>query len=251
MNHHLLKLRARHPIDALEEKAILSLCSEFRSYSRGTVFVKRGEYLNCSTLVLEGVICRYKDLSNGKRQISELHVPGDFADLHSYTLKRLDHDLMALTRCEVALVPHDRIGRMIEEHPRLGRIFWFLTTLDAAINREWELSLGQRSGVARLAHLFCEMNVRLRLVGLSDGKVIPFELTQSELAECTGMTVVHVNRCLRDLRNGGMVTFRDGKIILDDLSALSALAEFNPDYLYLDGGFAALEPGPAAGVDYS
>jgi CRP-like cAMP-binding protein len=248
MDLHVLRLRARHHIGDEEEKLIRSLVLENRVHPRGTVLVKRGEYLNCSTLLLDGIIGRYKDLRNGKRQISELHVPGDFADLHSYTLKRLDHDVMALTRCEVAMVPHEHIQAMTEAHPRLGRIFWFLTTLDAAINREWELSLGQRSALARLAHLFCEMNVRLGLVGLTDGKTVPFSLTQTELSECVGLTVVHVNRCLRELRIRGMATFRDGSLVIEDLSALMALAEFNPDYLYLDGGFTAQESGLPEGT---
>ena len=123
--------------------------------------IRAGQELDFSTLLLDGLLCRYKDLRDGSRQISELHVAGDFADLHSFTLKHLDHSVMALTRCRLAIAPHDRIKAVIRDHPHLARMFWFMTNLDAAIHREWVLSLGRRSAPSRTAHLFCELRLRL------------------------------------------------------------------------------------------
>lgn len=235
IDRHIMKLRARHEISAAEEAALKSAVSEQREYPADHVFARRSELLEHSTVLLEGIVCRYKDLRNGERQISELHVAGDFADLHSFTLKKLDHNVMTLTPCAVGIVPHDQLRRITEQHPHLTRILWFSTNLDAAIHREWELSLGRRSALSRLANLLCELHVRLTIVGLANESGYDLPLTQSELAECLGLTPVHVNRTLRELREGNLATFTRGKVSLLDIPGLRRVAEFDPAYLYLDG----------------
>ncbi|HKY80026.1 MAG TPA: Crp/Fnr family transcriptional regulator, partial [Sphingobium sp.] len=132
----------------------------------------------------------------------------------------------------IARVPHDHIRQMIEDWPRLARLYWFSTNLDASINREWELSLGQRSAAARLAALFCELNLRLEIIG-RDGLRFLLGMNQSELADSLGMTAVHVNRTLRLLRDQGLLTYRRGDAHILNLEGLKALAEFDPRYLYL------------------
>jgi len=179
-------------------------------------------------------MCRYKDLAGGQRQIAELHVAGDFADLHSFTLKRLDHNVLTLTPCRIAVVPHERIAEITERLPHLTRVLWFATNLDAAIHREWELSLGRRSALARVAHLFCELQVRLGIVGLADETGYDLRLTQTDIAECLGLTSVHVNRTLKELRESGLVEFRNWRVRILDRKELERVAEFAPDYLYLE-----------------
>jgi CRP-like cAMP-binding protein len=149
-------------------------------------------------------------------------------------LKRLDHNIMALTACRIAIVPHERLTRLTEEHPHLTRMYWFSTTLDAAIHREWELSLGRRSALSRTAQFFCEMHVRLGLVGLADRSGYPLGITQIDLAECLGMTSVHINRTLKELREQGVVEFRRGRVAIGDLDGLRRVAEFDPAFLYLE-----------------
>jgi CRP-like cAMP-binding protein len=231
---HLLKLRARDEVTLEEERAIRAAVSETREYPADRTFIRAGEELSVSILMLEGLACRYKDLRDGQRQISELHVAGDFADLHSFTLKRLDHNLMALTPCRVAVVPHDRLRDITERFPHLTRLYWFMTNLDAAIHREWELSLGRRSALARAAHLFCELHVRLGVVGLTDGDSYDLALTQTDLAECLGLTPVHVNRTLKTLRARSLVEFRGRRVVIQDQAGLRQVAEFDPSYLYLE-----------------
>ena len=131
-----------------------------------------GKTLHVSTLLLDGLICRFKDLSQGQRQITELHVAGDFADLHSFTLKHLDHAVMTLTPAAVLEVPHTQLREVLDRFPHLTRVYWFNTNLDAAIHREWELSLGRRTAIQRTAHLFCELQMRLGIVGLNGFIVI-------------------------------------------------------------------------------
>jgi CRP-like cAMP-binding protein len=234
IERHLAKLRARDDLSAEEEAAIRGAVSEIRDYPSDRTFIRAGEELNHSTILLDGLMARHKDLREGQRQITELHVGGDFADLHSFTLKRLDHHVMTLTPCRAAIVPHDNLRMITERFPHLTRVYWFATNLDAAIHREWELSLGRRSAIARLAHLFCELHVRLGVVGLADGLEYDLSLTQAELSECLGLTSVHINRTLKELREQELVEFRGNRVVIADLAGLRRLAEFDPAYLYLE-----------------
>lgn len=233
IGRHLQKLRLRDTIDATEEAALRGTILDTVSHPAGRTIVRAGEDLNYSTLLLDGLIARFKDLRNGQRQITHVHVPGDFADLHGFTLKRLDHALLALTPCTIARASHARLREITETMPHLTRVMWFSTNVDAAIHREWEVSLGRRSAIQRAAHLFCELQVRLGVVGLADAGGYALEISQAELAECLGLTAVHVNRVLRDLRERGLVEFRGGRVSLHDFPGLRRLAEFDPGYLYL------------------
>lgn len=228
-----MKLRARHPISAEEEEAIRAAISDVRDYPADRTFIRAGEPLEFSTLLLDGLMCRHKDLRDGQRQITEVNVAGDFADMHSYTLKHLDHNIMTLSPCRVAILLHEDARALFESHPRLHDIYWFGTNLDAAIHREWALSLGRRDARSRTANLFCELRVRLAVVGLADETGYALDLTQADMAECLGLTSVHVNRVLKELRESGIVEFRGGRVLIVDLPALERAAEFDPSYLYL------------------
>ncbi len=230
---HLKKLRLRAAISADEERVIHGLVAESRRSRADTVLVKAGQPLNVSMLVLDGWLVRSKDLPSGERQVMEIHLPGDFADLHGFTLKQLDHDLIAITECVIGYVPHERLMELTEKHPRLARIYWLSTNIDAAITREMALSLGQRSAISRMAHSFCELHTRLAIIGRTDGDTFEFPLTQRELGECLGLTVVHVNRTLQELRRRGLVQAENRHVTITDRRGLEAVAEFDPTYLQL------------------
>lgn len=234
IDKHLLKLRARDDISAEEEQAIRDAVGAPIDFPADITIIPAGKILENSTLLLSGIMCRYKDLSQGQRQITELHVAGDFVDLHSFTLKFLDHSIMTLTPCRAVHVPHEKLRQITERHPHLTRVYWFATNLDSAIHREWEVSLGRRSALQRTAHLFCELQVRLAIVGLADVHGYALPIIQATLAECLGLTSVHVNRVLRDLRERELVEFRGGRVSIRDLAGLQAVAEFDPAFLYLD-----------------
>lgn len=230
----LANVQARDDVSSRELAVLKELATETEKIPARHVMVKRGEPLNRSVLLTQGLMCRYKDLRNGRRQISALHIAGDFLDLHGFTLKKLDHSVMALTDCRVVYVPHERLETLTAEHPHLTRLLWLLTNVDAAIHREWELSLGQRTGPARAAQLFCELHARLTVVGLVRGSCFDFRINQAELGECLGMTGVHANRVLRTLRERGLADFRNGVVTLLDLAGLQRLADFDPAYLYIE-----------------
>lgn len=231
---HLRMLRVRDDVSAEEEAVLRAMITETREIPAKANFIRGGQRLSSSTLLLEGMVCRYKDLRDGRRQISGMHLAGDFVDLHAFTLKRLDHHLMTMTQCKVAIVPHERLMALSENHPHLSRLYWFCTNMDAASHREWELSLGRRSAIARVAHLLCELRVRFEIVGMTDGQTFALPLTQVDIAECVGLTSVHVNRTVRQLRERRLANVQRGEVEILDRPGLEMLAEFDPAYLYLE-----------------
>lgn len=231
---HLRMLRVRDDVSVEEEAVLRALISETREVPAKVNFIRAGQRLSSSTLLIEGMMSRHKDLRDGERQITDLHLAGDFVDLHGFTLKRLDHHLMTMTPCKVAIVPHERLKALSEDHPHLSRLYWFCTNMDAASHREWELSLGRRSAIARVAHLLCELRVRFEVVGMTEGLAFALPLTQVDLAECVGLTPVHVNRTVRQLRERGLADVRRGHVEILDLLGLETLAEFDSGYLYLE-----------------
>jgi CRP-like cAMP-binding protein len=233
IERHFAKLRVRGTLSLEEEEAIRGAVSEYRDFPADRTVVPAYVEQDHSTLLLSGIMCRYKDLRSGARQITELHVAGDFADLHSFTLKYLDHEVITMTPCRAALVPHEAIRQITEAFPNLARLYWFGTNLDAVIHREWEVSLGRRSARAKLAALLSELHLRLQIVGLADQRSYDLPLTQTDLAECMGLTNVHVNRTLRELRDDGLVEFQGGRVTILDRPGLWRAGEFDPRYLYL------------------
>ncbi len=231
---HLRKLRQRTTVSAEEEQIITALVAGVREVRPDQAVVRAGEELSSSFLLLDGWIARSKDLAGGERQITELNLAGDFVDLHGFTLKRLDHDLRSLTPCRLGVVPHERLRALTEEYPRLARIYWLMTNIDAAIHREWALSLGQRSALSHMAHLFCELCVRLDVTGLVENAAYDFPLTQREVAECLGLTVVHANRTIQELRRRGLIALESRRVRILDRPRLEQLSEFEPHYLSLE-----------------
>lgn len=230
----LLKLRARDVISSEEAKVLRDSIAEIRAFPANTVIVRAGMPLTVSTLLIDGVVCRYSDLADGQRQIMELHVAGDFVDLHSFLLKHLEHNVGSLTPVRLAIVPHEALRLITQDHAHLTRTLWFSTLLDAATHREKILSVGRRPAVARIAHLMCELFLRLGVVGLAGPDRFRLTLTQAELADATGLTSIHVNRMLKQLRDEGLMTFRGGEVVIQDWGGLQRIAGFDPRYLYLE-----------------
>ncbi|HYG30572.1 MAG TPA: Crp/Fnr family transcriptional regulator [Allosphingosinicella sp.] len=230
----LLKLRARDEVSEREEQVLRDAVAGSEEFQAGRNMVRAGAPLSQSMLVAEGLVARFKDLSDGQRQIQEIHVGGDFTDLHGFLLKQLEHNVGALTRVRVALVPHDAIRRITEEEPHLTRLLWFSTLIDSAIQREKILSVGRRPALSRLAHLLCELRVRLDVVGLASDGSFALPITQLDLGDATGLTSVHVNRMLKQLRDDRLVTFRGGQVTIHDWPRLQKVGEFDTGFLYLD-----------------
>jgi CRP-like cAMP-binding protein len=218
-----------------EERAVLEgAISEVRSIDARATIVSAGDPLSNSTLLIDGFMCRYLDDREGMRQLVAVQVPGDFVDLHAYPLKTLDHDVATLTAATVAIVPHRALDGINATMPELTRKLWFSTLLDAAIHRAWLFRLGRLDAVGRVAHFLSETNARLLPVGLSDGSRFALGITQNDIAEICGITNVHANRVLRQLREEGLCVFRSSLVDILDVRGLARRGQFNPDYLYID-----------------
>jgi CRP-like cAMP-binding protein len=225
----------RTPVLSDDERTALEAAAATTiNYAVKRVIVRERAPLTHCTLLLNGFVERYKDTPDGRRQILAIHVPGDFVDLHSYPLKYLEHSVAALTPVTVATFPHEAIRALTGSSATLTELLWRSTLIDAAINREWIVSVGARGAAVRLAHLFCEMFVRLERIGLTRERDYDFPVTQIDLADACGLTAVHANRMLRQLRERGLVEFRQGLVRILDWDGLRDHGEFDPAYLYLD-----------------
>ena len=220
-------------LDATERAAIENAVSEVRSLPPRTVMIEAGEPLRHSALIIEGMLCRYISDRDGLRQLVGLHIPGDFVDLHSYALTYLEHDIASVTQARVAIVPHDRLHDLVADQV-LARKLWFSTLLDAAMHRVWLFRVGRLDAMGRVAHFLCETNARLCAVGLSDGTRFALDLTQTDLAEICGVTSIHMNRILRQLREEGLCVVRSSYVEILQPDRLAARGQFDSSYLYLD-----------------
>lgn len=217
-----------------EEKEIVEgLVSHVREFAPGEEFIRQGIHPSESALILEGFAARVQILKSGKRQFTALHISGDFVDLHSLLLKVMDHGVVALSPVRTAAVPHKKLRRLTETHPHLARLLWLSTVVDAAIHRAWLAAMGRRSTAGQIAHLICELYVRLSAVERAQDYSFSLPITQADLGDMLGKSTVHVNRALQVLRRDGLVTWKDRKVTILDWERLVRVADFDSTYLSL------------------
>jgi CRP-like cAMP-binding protein len=236
--HNILirKLRSISPLSADEKECLATLPLSSTSVPADQDIVREGDRPSESCLVVEGFVCRYKLTDTGKKQIFSFHLPGDIPDLQSLHLKVMDHSLMTLTPSKLAFIPHESLRRLMHQCPRVADVFWRDTLIDAAVFREWMIGIGRRSAETRIAHLLCEVLVRMRAVGLANGHACDLPITQAELADALGLSTVHVNRTLQELRGKGLITLKGSLLTVVDWDGLKSAGEFDPTYLHLNDG---------------
>jgi len=222
-----------------ERRALEGAISHTQTFPAGHVVVRQGVPVSISTLLVQGLMTRHVDAPDGKRHLVAIHIPGDFVDLHAYALKKLDHDVAALTDVTVAIFKHESLERLQEVGNHLTRRLWFLTLLDAAMHRQWIYRLSSLNATQRVAHFLCETNARLLTIDASDGSTFALPMTQADIGEVCSLTNVHVNRVLRELRELGLCQFRASRVHITNLKGLIAKALFDPEYLYLNRQIAA------------
>jgi CRP-like cAMP-binding protein len=234
LKHPLISaLEARDRLSAAERDILLTMAARERSVPAKEDIVREGTRPQDSCLVLSGLSARYHILADGRRQITAIHVRGDFVDLHSLLLGTMDHGVVALTDCRVAFVPHAVLRDITETQPHLTRLLWLLTLIDAAIHRRWIVAAGRLQAPGQLAHLICELYTRLDLVGAASNLSFEFPVSQVELSDALGLSSVHVNRTLRELRDRGLITWENSQVTITNWAGLKACAEFDPTYLNL------------------
>jgi CRP-like cAMP-binding protein len=221
---------------AEERKAIAGVTGKISEFASGDDIVRRGDLTGGVKLVVEGFACRYKLLDDGRRQILAYLIPGDFCDLNLFLLDRVEHSTAAMTRTRVAFISQNDVLALTDKFPNLTRALWRSTLLDEAITSEWVVNLGQRTAYERMAHLFCELFYRMRSINGVTGNSYALPITQAALGDTVGLSNVHVNRTIQELRAQGLISFRGGVITVNDLPALERVGFFSADYLHLDGG---------------
>ena len=232
-NPLLMKLRQTTPLSPHAESAIVKAMSRYKVIPAHQEVVWEGHRPSSSRILLDGVMCRYTALPDGKRQILSFLLAGDFCDLSGFVEGWLDHAVGTLAPCTVAAIDHESLTELINEYPPIGDALWRETLRDAAICRAWIASLGRRSAYERLAHLFCEVALRLESVGMKRRTGYDFVVTQVDLGDALGLSVVHVNRMLQQLRFENVITYQGNTFAIHNWARLTQIAGFNPAYLHL------------------
>ncbi|MDB5693252.1 MAG: Crp/Fnr family transcriptional regulator [Alphaproteobacteria bacterium] len=230
------RFETRAPLTDLDLAAIRALPFTYRTLDAAAYLIREGEPPENCALLLSGFAYRHKVTGEGERQILSVHMTGEFLDMQNSFLDVADHNVQALTRMEVALVPVPALRRLVETHPLVGRAMWIDTLIDSAIFREWIVNVGRRDALSRLAHLLCEFALRLEAAGLAADRRYELPMTQEQLADATGLTAVHINRVLKELGRLGLITRDKRAVEIIDWDRLRSVGDFSARYLHIDGG---------------
>lgn len=227
------KLEQFTRLSLADREALRQITARRREVAIGEDIAREGDDLGSVQIILSGWACRYKLLSDGRRQIVGIFLPGDLCGTHVRALLEMDHSIGALTSVTLAEVDADRLADIAARHPRIGKALWWDILASASIQREWTVNLGQRDAPERLGHLFCELHERLRSLGLTQGENCDMPLRQADLAEAMGLTNVHINRSLQALRGQGLIVLKRRRLTILDLDGLRRMSLFDPAYLHL------------------
>jgi CRP-like cAMP-binding protein len=227
------KLEQFTPLSEPEKRVLQAALTRARDVLPHGDIVSEGDCPTDLSLVSEGFACRYKLLGDGRRQITAFLIPGDNCDLRAFLLGRMDHAVAALSRCHVSHISHAKLSEIIEKHPRIGFGLWRDTMHDGAIYRQWLTNVGRRSAYQRIAHLLCEVWWRLQAVGRTHGDSYELPVTQTDIGDAMGLSVVHVNRTLQQLRAEGLISLQSNVVMVLDWRRLQEAGEFDPAYLQL------------------
>jgi len=232
----LFRLLSRYmPLDEDDREALFALeTGPLCTRDARADIAREGENPTVIRLLVSGWACRYKDLPDGRRQIVGFFLPGDFCDLNIYILSELDHSIGALTQVRYYEIQPQQFQEVIDQRPHLIRALLWHEMVSAGIQREWLLSIGQRSPLERLSHLFVELYYRLRAVGLATGLSFELPITQNHLAEANGLSVVHLNRTLQEMRREELIELSDRQLRIIDIDRLKRIAMFNSNYLHFN-----------------
>ena len=195
--------------------------------------VRQGDCTTTAFMLLDGWAARYKTLEDGRRQTTSFLLPGDVFDLNAYLLKQSDHSVEALTCSRLAELSSADFEELTDLHPSVTKGLLWQQLVLTAIEREWVVNMARRTGCERIAHMLCELFLRLKVVGLTDGHECEVPLTQRQIADASGLTTVHVNRMLQDLRRDGLLTLERKRLRIPDLERLQRFAVFDAAYLHL------------------
>lgn len=231
------RLNALRPLSA-DGRASLeyAMLEGLQRAGAGEDLISEGDPVDSVRIVLSGWLCRYKTLEDGRRQIVNFIFPGESCDAHAFLLAVMDHSIATLTPVVYSEIKRARFESLLTGDRSLAEAFLCETLVNNAVQREWAINLGRRTALERVAHLLCEIFERLRPVGLVEGNSCSMPVTQMDLADSTGLSVVHLNRTVQQLRASGLIVLRDRTLIINDLGALRDAALYSPSYLQVYRG---------------
>jgi CRP-like cAMP-binding protein len=229
------RLASRSALTDDEVSALLGLSGQLKEVAARTDFVRFGEPVDHSCLIVKGLAGRFGQNRDGARQITCLHIPGDMADLPSVVSPKSGWGLTALTPTTILRIPHAELRRVAAKHPGIAEAFWRDCVADGSIFSEWVVNVGRRDAISRVAHVFCEMAIRCEQAGQGNRHSFPLPMTQTDLADATGMTGVHVNRTLKELRTRSIAELRAGTVTIHDWDELVRTGDFDAGFMLLDG----------------
>ena len=222
-----------------ERQALENLPMQMATIRDNQDIVRMGDAPSRSCLLLSGFACTYKVTVQGKRQIVSFSIPGDIPDLQSLHLKILDNSVSTISPCTVGFITHDDLHDLCTRYPRITAALWRGTLIEASIFREWVMNVGRREAYQRLAHVLCELLTRLRAVDLVEDHACDLPITQGEFADAIGVTTVHVNRVVQQMRAEGLIELNGERLNIPDWEKLKQAGEFDPTYLHLENNQAA------------
>jgi CRP-like cAMP-binding protein len=235
LSHLVRKLEQFVRLSPADRAMLARAASErVRNFAPRADIAREGDRPTEVHLILTGWACRYKQLEDGRRQIVSFFLPGDICDLNVFILREMDHSIGTITSVTIADLSRDFFEEISASYPRIASAFWWESLVNSAIQREWTMSLGQRTASERMAHLFCEIFFRLRLAGLTQGDSCDFPLTQADLADATGLSKVHVNRTLQELRSTELISLKGKSLRIPNLERLMNAGLFNANYLHME-----------------
>ena len=235
LRQYLAKLEKRAPLPAKERDALLALNGAHHEHAANEAIITAGDPATHCVMVESGLVSRTKHLKTGARQIVAFHVPGDAVDLQSVLFAKTDHEIRSHTPTRTYWIAHADILALCRDYPILANALWLDTLVDSAIFREWTVNVGQRNARERIAYLFLELAARFDAIGLLQNDSYDLPLTQTNLADAVGLSLVHLNKSLQALHKQGYLTFKERRVVLTKRAELIALSGFCDDYLHLDG----------------
>jgi CRP-like cAMP-binding protein len=235
------KLETHAALDDKDRQAILALPHTVRTFEQQGYIMREGDAPGVAAVLISGFAFRQKLTGDGSRQIVALHIAGDALDFQNLYLDESDHNVQALTRAQVALIVRSDAHELVASHPAIGRALFVNALVEASISREWILNVGRRPATSRVAHVLCELAVRLEAQGLASHYGYELPMTQEQLADVVGLTSVHVNRTLKALQAAGLIQRDRRKVSFPDWQALRDVGDFNQRYLHLSPQKSALQ----------
>lgn len=231
-NRFIDKLSGFASLSSAEVAALATATGAPRTHAAKYDLIREGDRPGPVFVMLDGWACRYKILPNGSRQVLAYLMPGDSCDLNVGLLAEMDHSIQTITPATVATIERADMDEIMDKHRGIARAMYLAQLIDEGTMRAWITSMGRRASIERVAHLMCELYLRARNIGLTLEPRLAVPLSQTMLADSLGMTPVHLNRVMKELRFSEAMTLQRGSLIIEDPAKLIRIAGFDENYLH-------------------